>query len=155
MGVDPYPIWWRGVSTPPSASWAYVFEDLTGEDTAEAWGLAAAIFVAQTRRRTGHGPTFAELFTHLLPETSGLPAPFPPGMGPEERRRAIAGFRRHAAIEWRRRNMISWDTDVVRSLRVGGTFRELSRQRQRARAAAQAAASPTRRAAHEYAGRYW
>ena len=138
---DPNPIWWRGIATPPPAAWAYVFENFTGEDTAEEWALSAAIFVAQTRRRTGHGPTFSELFAHLLPDTSGLPAPFPDGLEFIERRRAISRFRGHAATEWRRRGMISWDTHVTRSLRVGRAFRERSRRRQLARGQREALAS--------------
>lgn len=130
---DPYPIWWRGIAAPPPCSWAYVFEELTGEDTAEEWALAGAVFIAQTRRRSGHGPTFSELFTHLLPDSSGLPAPFPDGLDFIERRRAVSAFRGHVAIEWRRRNMISWDTGVTHSLRVGRAFRERSRRRQLAR----------------------
>lgn len=130
---DPRPIWWRGISAPPPAGWAYVFEDFTGDDTADSWALAAGIFVAQTRHRTGCGPTFAELFTHLLPDTSGLPGPFPDGLEFVERRRAVASFRGHVAIDWRRRSMINWDRDITRSLRVGRAFRELSRIRQLAR----------------------
>lgn len=140
VGPDPNPIWWRGIDTPAPAAWAYVFEDLTGEDTADSWALAAAIFVAQTRRRTGHGPTFSELFTHLLPDSSGLPAPFPDGLEFIDRRRAISGFRGHAATEWRRRNMISWSSGVTRSLRVGRAFREQSRRRQLAHEARQSRA---------------
>lgn len=93
VGPDPNPIWWRGIGSPAPASWGYVFEDFTGDDTGQSWALAAAVFVAQTRRRTGRGPTFAELFAHLLPDTCGLPAPFPPGLEFMERRRAISGFR--------------------------------------------------------------
>lgn len=137
VGPDPNPIWWRGIGATAPAAWSYVFEDFTGDDTAEAWALAAAIFVAQSRRRSGRGPTFAELFTHLLPDTAGLPAPFPEGLEFMERRRAISGFRGHVAIEWRRRGMITWDSGVTRSLRVGRAFRERSRLRQIERAAAQ------------------
>lgn len=131
VGPDPNPIWWRGVAAPPPAQWAYMFEGLTGDDTADEWALAAAIFIAQTRRRSGHGPTFVELFTHLLPDWSGLPAPFPEGMEYFERRRVIAAFRGHVPIDWRRRGMINWDRDAMRSLRVGRAFRERSRGRQR------------------------
>ena len=131
MTLELYPIWWRGIGPPPSAAWTYMFECFTGEDTAEEWALAAAIFIAQTRRRSGLGPTFAELFTHLLPESNGLPAPFPAGLEFMERRRAVAGFRGHVAIEWRRRGLISFDKGVTRSLRVGRVFRERSRHRQR------------------------
>ncbi len=133
MTLEMYPIWWRGIDTPPPAAWAYVFECFTGEDTAEDWALAAAIFIAQTRRRTALGPTFAELFTHLLPEDNGLPGPFPVGLEYIEHCRAVSGFRGHVSIEWRRRGLISFDRDVTRSLRVGRVFRERSRDRQRTR----------------------
>lgn len=128
-----YPIWWRGIDAPPPAAWTYMFECFTGNDTAEEWALAAAIFVAQTRRRTALGPTYSELFTHLLPEHDGLPGPFPDVLDLPERRRAISGFRGHVAIEWRRRGLIAFDKGVTRSLRVGGGFRERSRGRQVAR----------------------
>lgn len=127
---DPYPIWWREIPVPPPTPWVYLFEEFTGDDTAEEWALAAAIFVAQTRRRTSLGPTFSELFAHLLPDTNGLPSCFPPDLGFFERRRAVTGFPGHVTIEWRRQGMISWDTGVTRSLRVGRRFREQSRQRQ-------------------------
>lgn len=127
---DSYPVWWRSTLSPPPAEWVYVFEMFTGDDTGDNWALAAAIFIAQTRRRTSHGPTFAELFAHLLPDTEGLPAPFPPTLE-LERRQVLRGFRGHVAIEWRRRGMIYWEKDVMRSLRVGREFRERSRQRPR------------------------
>ncbi len=133
---EAYPIWWRGIATPPPAEWAYVFEELTGEDTADEWALAAAVCIAQTRRRTGAGPTFSELFAFLLPDSGGLPGPFPDNLQPDERRLAISGFRAHATIDWRRRGMISFDKGVMRSLRVGREFRKRSRRRQRDLAAA-------------------
>lgn len=135
MASDSYPIWWRGIDAPPPAEWTYMFESFTGDDTGDEWALAAAIFIAQTRRRTALGPTFAELFTHLMPESQGLPAPFPPEMEFIERRRAVAAFRGHVAIDWRRRGLISFDKGVTRSLRVGRVFRERSRRRQVARIA--------------------
>ena len=132
---ESYPIWWQEIDSPPPAEWVFMFEDFTGDDTAEQWALAAAIFIAQTRRRTTAGPTFAELFTHLLPDTDGLPGPLPRNLDFMQRRRAVAGFRGHAAIEWRRRGMISFDNGVMRSLRVGREFRARSRRRQQAREA--------------------
>jgi uncharacterized protein YqjF (DUF2071 family) len=132
---ESYPIWWQDIDSPPPAEWIFTFEDFTGDDTAEQWALAAAIFIAQTRRRTAAGPTFAELFVHLLPDTEGLPGPLPRNLDFAERRRAVAGFRGHAAIEWRRRGMISYDNGVMRSLRVGREFREQSRRRQQTREA--------------------
>lgn len=130
-----YPTWWQGSEVPPPSTWAYVFEEFTGEDSAEHWALAAAIFIAQTRRRSGVGPTFSELFVHLLPDTDGLPGPFPGDLDFLARRRVIASFRGHAAIEWRRRGMISFDKGVMRSLRVGREFRARSRRRQLLRTA--------------------
>ncbi|WP_435742475.1 hypothetical protein [Microbacterium sp. PMB16] len=134
--LESYPIWWQEIDSPPPAEWVLLFEDFTGDDTAEQWALAAAIFIAQTRRRTAAGPTFAELFTYLLPDTDGLPGPLPRNLDFMQRRRAVAGFRGHAAIEWRRRGMISFDNGVMRSLRVGREFRERSRRRQQSREAA-------------------
>lgn len=29
VAVDPYPIWWRGISVPPPAQWVYLFEEFT------------------------------------------------------------------------------------------------------------------------------
>lgn len=130
MTPESYPIWWRGIDAPPPAAWTYMFEHFTGDDTAEEWALAAAIFIAQTRRRTTFGPTFSELFTQLLPESNGLPGAFPNGLEFIERRRAAAGFRGHVTIEWRRRGLISFEKGVTRSLRVGPVFRERSRRRQ-------------------------
>lgn len=135
MASDSYPIWWRGIEVPPPAEWTYMFESLTGDDTGDEWALAAAIFIAQTRRRTGIGPTFAELFTHLIPDSNGLPAAFPREMEFMERRRAVAAFRGHVTIDWRRRGLISFDKGITRSLRVGRAFRERSRHRQLARLA--------------------
>lgn len=128
-----YPVWWKDIEAPPPVEWVYIFEEFTGAESAEEWALAAAIFVAQTRRRTAAGPTFAELFVHLLPDTDGLPGPLPAGLEFMQRRRVVAGFRGLAAIEWRRRGMISFDKGVMRSLRVGREFRVHSRRRQLAR----------------------
>ncbi len=97
------PIWWRHIDAPPPAAWSYMFECFTDDDAGDEWALAAAIFIAQTRRRTALGPTFAELFTYLLPEFNGLPGPFPVGLDFMERRRAVASFRGHVTIDWCRR----------------------------------------------------
>lgn len=104
-----------------------MFEAFTGEDTADEWGLAAAIFIARTRRRAGHGPTFSELFAYLIPDAAGLPSRLPNGYSYMERRRLAGEFRLAAGIEWKRRGWISWEPGVTRSLRVGRVFREHSR----------------------------
>ncbi|APH45470.1 hypothetical protein BMW26_11285 [Microbacterium sp. 1.5R] len=128
-----YPLWWKDIEVPPPVEWIYTFEELSGDETAEQWALASAIFIAQTRRRTGSGPTFAELFMHLMPDTNGIPGRLPDDLEFVQRRRIVAAFRGLAAIEWRRRGMISFDRGVTPSLRVGREFRAHSRQRQLAR----------------------
>jgi hypothetical protein len=130
MPPNPYPIWWRGMSASPPASWKYLFEEFTGEDSASEWALAAAIVIAEARARTSHGPTFSELFIRLLPDTNGLPGPFPDGMEYSKRQLAIWSFRLHTAIEWRRRAMIEWSEGVERSLQVGRRFSRTSREHQ-------------------------
>ncbi len=126
--------WWRGVSHPPPATWSYTFEDFTAEDSADEWALAAAIFIAQYRRRHQQGPTFRELFEHLLPDSCGVPAGLPVEWDVVERRAGNGSFRGHVAIEWRRRGYIGFEKQVTRSLRVGHRFRERSRELQRLRA---------------------
>lgn len=128
-------VWWQSASCPPPAAWAYAFELFTGDDTAEEWALAAAIFVAQYRRRHSCGPTFRELFLHLLPDECGVPAPLPLAWDEADRRRALDGFRRHVTIDWRRRGYIGFDRHVTRSLRVGPEFRQRSKFLRQARVA--------------------
>ena len=153
VAIDPRPIWWRSVEGPPPTPWVDVFIAFTGEDSADEWGLAAAIFIAQTRRRTGMGPTFSEMFFELLPDTGGVPSSLPSDLDYQVRRKLIGDFRIHSATQWRRLGWISWQQGVERSLRVGPVFREHSRRHQaerRARrraweqlsAAEQAAAAP-------------
>ena len=124
-----YPIWWRGTETPPPATWAYSFEEFTGDDSADAWAYAAAAFILRVRRQTSAGPTFAELFAHLLSDTNGLPGQFPNGLNSNERGRVSGNFRHHVAVEWRRRAIIGWDQGTARSLRIGRNFRKRSTER--------------------------
>lgn len=128
---NPHPRWWRGISTPPPAAWAYMFEEFTGDDSVDEWALAAAIAIVNVHQRGSQGPTFRELFTRLLPDTNGLPGPFPHPMSYYDRRRVISRFRIYTALQWRRRGMIDWEIGVPRSLRVGRAFRELSRERRK------------------------
>ena len=69
------------------------------------------------------GPTFQELFKHLLPDTNGLPDVFPSQMIYVDRSLVIKDFRLRAAMEWRRRGLIDWDKNIGRSLRPGPQFR--------------------------------
>lgn len=125
---EAFPTWWRGASHAPPATWKYTFELFTGDDTADEWALAAAIFIAQYRRRNSCGPTFREVFEHLLDDTRGVPAQLPREWDQAERRRANGGFRGQVMLDWRRRGFIGFDRHVTRSLRVGPHFRERSRQ---------------------------
>ena len=120
-------VWWRISNGYPPPQWIDAFEDFTGRETADEWGLAAAVVIAQTRKRTGRGPTFGELFLELLPDSSGAPSRLPTDLSSAERSRVHHDFRRYAAIEWKRRHWISWESGVTRSLRVGPAFRERSR----------------------------
>lgn len=133
LAFDPWPLWWRRQDGAVPKSWRDQFESFTEGDSAEEQALAAAIFIARVRRRSGRGPTFAELFEHLLPDSHGVPGPFPERLNLAGRRWALAEFRRHVAIEWRRRGLVDWDHRVTRSLRVGRAFRQLSRERQETR----------------------
>lgn len=109
-----------------------MFEEFTTDPTADEWGLAAGVFIAQYRRRHGQGPTFRELFEHLLPDTDGVPSELPANWDPVERRRG-SDFRLYAAVEWRRRGYLAFERGVTRSLRVGPRFRERSRALQQNR----------------------
>lgn len=122
------PIWWRVGSEVPPTTWLDMFEAFTGEATADEWGLAAGIFVSRTRRRTGRGPTFSELFQELLPDGHGLPSRLT-DLTFAERSQVVQEFRLHVMIEWRRRGWVNWDHGVERSLRTGRAFRQRSRQR--------------------------
>lgn len=120
--------WWRGASHPPPAPWKYTFETFTGDDTGDEWALAAAIFIAQYRRRNSCGPTFREVFQHLLEDGRGYPSQLPRSWELAERRRAVGGFRVQVMLDWRRRGFVGFDRHASRSLRVGPRFRERSRQ---------------------------
>lgn len=130
VSIPPQLSWWRiGAGCPPD-DWVEAFEALTTDDAVDDWGLAAAIFIARTRRRSGRGPTFRELFRALLPEWDGVPSRLPPELNYAARKRVIKDFRLQAAIVWKRAGWINWDPGIARSLRVGRRFREQSRHHQ-------------------------
>ena len=135
MVIDTRPIWWRAFDGPPPTLWVVMFDELTGDESVDQWGLAAGIFIAQTRHRTKLGPTFSEMFAHLLPDTSGLPGPLSEKWEKAARRRLVGDFRLHVAIAWRQRDWISWNPGVERSLRTGRAFRARSRHYRQKRAA--------------------
>lgn len=131
--TDPRPILWSATEVKAPDAWIEAFNSLTAEERADELGLAAGIYVARVRRRTGRGPTFSELFAELFKDTPLHPE-WPSGLTYPVRATIHHAFRLHVAIQWRRRGWISWDPGVERSLRVGPTFREQSRARQAARA---------------------
>ncbi len=73
--LESYPIWWQEIDSPPPAEWVFMFEDLTGDDTAEQWALAAAIFIAQTRRRTTAGRPLQSSSRTFCQTLTGSPDP--------------------------------------------------------------------------------
>lgn len=130
--TDPRPIWWSATEVDAPEAWIEAFDALTNEERASGLGLAAAIFIARVRRRTGRGPTFSELFAELFSDEPLHPE-WPTGLTYPVRAAIHHAFRLHVAIQWKRGGWISWDPGVERSLRVGPTFRARSRERQAAR----------------------
>ena len=131
--TDSRPIWWCATEVEVPRAWAEAFDALTEDARADAFGLAAGIFIARVRRRSGRGPTFSELFAEVFKHEQLHPQ-WPAGLSYPARSTIHHAFRLHVAIQWKRRGWISWEHGVERSLRVGPTFREHSRARQAARA---------------------
>ncbi|WP_241965157.1 hypothetical protein [Microbacterium telephonicum] len=100
---------------------------------ADELGLAAAIFIARVRRRSGTGPTFRELFDELF-QSRPLHPEWPTGLNRQARSRIHRAFIMQVAIQWKRRGWISWDPGVTHSLRTGREFRVRSRAFQASRA---------------------
>ncbi|WP_309693990.1 hypothetical protein [Microbacterium foliorum] len=71
------------------------------------------------------GPTFREVFEHLLPETSGAPSVLT-GWEPAERIQAVHRFRYFVMTKWKQGGFIDFDKEVSRSLRTGPQFREIA-----------------------------
>lgn len=130
--TDSRPIWWSAIEVEAPETWRDAFEALTDDATADSHGLTAGIFIARCRRRTGRGPTFAELFSEVY-KAEPLHPEWPEGLSNAARAAILRSFRLHVAVQWKRRGWVAWDPGVARSLRVGRTFRERSRKRQAAR----------------------
>jgi len=124
--------WWPSRQTPPPASWAYVIEDLLAPDRSREWARAAALFIEVHTTQRGHGPTFNELFIHLLPETNGVPSRRPEGVKSRDHYHARSYFRLYVMREWRKHDLFVWRTGVHRSLNVPGKFAKRLRQLERA-----------------------
>jgi hypothetical protein len=132
MVSESRPTWWRVVAGDPPRSMLDAFDEVTGDDHADAWGLSAALVVARTRRETGEGPSFSELFQELMPRVSKLTVEWPTGTNAWARSATLRAFRLYAAVEWKRRGWISWDVGVARSLRTGRTFSNRGKQLRKA-----------------------
>lgn len=120
--------WWPNRTTPPPASWAYVVEDFLAPDRSREWALAAALFIAEYTDAHRQGPTFDELFTHLLPDTQGVPSRRPEGVSSREQSHARGYFRLYVVRRWRGHNLFAWKTGVYRSLNVRANFARQARQ---------------------------
>lgn len=130
--TDPRPVWWSSTEIEAPETWRDAFEALTDDAAADRHGLTAAVFIARFRRRARRGPTFSELFGGVFEEASLHPE-WPDGLSSAARAAILRSFRLHVAVQWKRRGWIAWDPGVARSLRVGRTFRERSRERQATR----------------------
>lgn len=116
--------WWGGTVSPPAA-WITTFSDFTRGASGREWGLAASLFVMHHHRKFSEGPTFREVFEHLLPETGGAPSVLT-GWEPAERIQAVHRFRYFALSKWKQGGFIEFDKGVSRSLRTGPQFREIA-----------------------------
>lgn len=133
MTVDTRTTWWRlPTETPPE--WAEAFAALTSDEGTERFGLAAAIFISRVRKRTGRGPTFAELFEEVQSLDPAVSPQLPDDASKTGQRATVQSFRYFVAAHWKRRGWISFERGLERSLRTGRTFRQRSRERQRLRA---------------------
>lgn len=126
------PTWWTSPEVAVPDAWIQRFDALTDEQQADHFGLAAGIFIATVRRRTGRGPTFKQLFAALFAKEPLHPE-WPAGLNYATRAATLHAFRLHIAIQWKRGGWIGWEKDEERSLRVGPTFREQARAHQAAR----------------------
>lgn len=110
--------WWPEILTPPPATWAYLTEELTQGSAGDEWAMAAAHLIAAHRSREGRGPTFREVFEHLLPDFEGLPGPFPNHLTEDQRAFCTNSFRMYAMHAWRRTGLFAWRKGEYRSLHV-------------------------------------
>lgn len=60
------PSWWPDGQVEPPSDWLDSVRRLTSTDGDRPPGLEAAMFISRTRKLTGEGPTFSELFAHML-----------------------------------------------------------------------------------------
>lgn len=109
-----------------------MIEDLLAPDRSREWARAAALFLEEHTELKGHGPTFNELFTYLLPDSNGVPAARPEDVASHDLYRARSAFRIYVVREWRRHGLFAWRSGVERSLNVGGRFTKRLRQLEQA-----------------------
>jgi hypothetical protein len=105
--------WWGGAGCPP-ASWITTFTDLTRGASGREWGLAASLFVMHHHRKLSVGPTFREVFEHLLPETRGAPSVLN-GWEPAERIQVVHRFRYFVMTKWKQGGFVEFDKGVSSS----------------------------------------
>ncbi len=120
--------WWILEDFAPPEDWVSTLASMTGKDSIDSWGLRAAIYVARTRKRYGRGPSFSELFDHLM-SADGIGLSQPENLTSSQRRVVRRGFERYAASAWRSNGWVAWSREA-HSLRVGPAFRAASRAHQ-------------------------
>jgi hypothetical protein len=122
-------VFWDRSDIEAPDGWQECFNRLTSGSDAGQWGRRAALEIYDVRVATGEGPTFSELFTALMPESGGLPGPFPVDADYPVRRYAVRHFRFGVAAAWANLGWVRWRRDVHRSLDVGPRFRERNERR--------------------------
>jgi hypothetical protein len=113
--------WWHDAEENPPEDWVQAFDEATSDIGTAVRGLEAAIYIARTRKRTGKGPTFSELFRAVGPDPRNL-EPLPRTISSVERNRVVGQFRMSIAHAWGRAGWIAWGKET-HSLRVGPRFR--------------------------------
>ncbi|CAN7314009.1 hypothetical protein LJR044_001681 [Microbacterium foliorum] len=113
-----------------------LFAELTDGESAKQWGLAAGLFIVHHRRRHAHGPTFSEVFEHLLPETRGVPSHAVEDWTGQDWYLARHRFRMAVVFAWSRMGYVDYDPGVARSLRPGRRLTGLIERNERIRSLA-------------------
>lgn len=137
----------RTISSPSALPVALqeLLSSLTSSDeVSQRLGKRAAIEIARTRKRTGCGPTFTELFDPILLDAAGRSSDLAAQWDSFERTHLYA-LRHHLAVHLRRGGWIQW-TKLPRSLRTGVTFSIASREFREARSVREQTGLPEHRA---------
>lgn len=111
--------WWTSARRPAPLAWRALFTELTIGASAEQWGLAAGLYIIHHHRRHDEGPTIRDVFSHLFPDTNGLPS-----LSAEDWARKDLNLARHrfwtaVIVVWRRLGYVQHEVGVPNSLHAG------------------------------------